>query len=260
MLDTTIVCERVARSMRILDVKIDVGPLETRIDRALGAVDGRCRPIRLACVNPHSIVVAQKDPEFLAALEMATETVPDGVGVMLGAKLLGADAGERITGHDYFHNLMARLDEKGGALVFFFGSTESVLEAISRRVGELYPHIEIAGTLSPPFGEWSEKEDLRMIDAINDRAPDVLWVGMTAPKQEKWVARNQGRLRARVIGSIGAVFDFVAETHPRAPVWMREMGLEWLYRLAREPRRMWRRNLVSTPAFLAMVIRRRLFG
>jgi N-acetylglucosaminyldiphosphoundecaprenol N-acetyl-beta-D-mannosaminyltransferase len=238
----------------LLDVRIGVSSLEQALSEALDAVDRRRDPVVFACANPHSLVTAQRDPAFIRALCNAEQLVADGVGVALMAKLARVDVGPRITGTDYFLAVMSQLDRRGHASVYFFGSSESVLGKIEERLARDYPNVRVAGTCSPPFGSWSAAENASMIERINAAAPDVLWVGMTAPKQEKWVEQNRARLDARLIGSIGAVFDFYAGVVPRAPGWMCASGIEWLYRLAREPRRLWRRNVVSTPLFVAMTL------
>ena len=117
-----------------------------------------------------------------------------------------------------------------------------------------FPEIEVCGTLSPPYRSWTSEENKAMIAKVNAARPDVLWVGMTAPKQEKWVAANRNQLDVPVVGSVGAVFDFFAGTNPRAPQWMCKLGLEWVYRLIREPRRMWRRTVISAPKFVVLVL------
>ena len=133
------------------------------------------------------------------------------------------------------------------------------MDLIAERFAHEYPELELAGILSPPFSQWSATENNAMVAQINAARPDVLWVGMTAPKQEKWVQENRERLKVPVIGSIGAVFDFYAGTYPRAPQWMCGLGIEWLFRLVKEPRRMWRRNFISTPKFVALVLLRHTF-
>jgi N-acetylglucosaminyldiphosphoundecaprenol N-acetyl-beta-D-mannosaminyltransferase len=120
-----------------------------------------------------------------------------------------------------------------------------------------FPNV-VVETLSPPFRPWSKRENDDMVAKISQFQPDILWVGMTAPKQEKWVAANALRLTVPVIGSIGAVFDYYAGVTPRAPPWICDLGLEWLYRLPREPRRLWRRTIVSAPLFLWHVVRERV--
>ena len=246
------------RSCELLGVRIDRVILSDAISDAIDCIEQGGRQITFACANPHSLVVAQDDSHFHQALNQTTLVVPDGIGVSLAAKAAHLDIGPRIAGADYFYGIMGALQKRGGGRVFFFGSSSRVLDLIEKKAAIEFPAVSVCGTLSPPFGAWNEEENAAMLDAINNASPDVLWVGMTAPKQEKWVADNQHRLNARVIGSIGAVFDFFAGTHPRAPQIMCKMGLEWLYRLAREPRRMWRRNFVSTPLFLALVMRKHI--
>ncbi len=245
-------------SVPLLGVQIGTRSLLELIHRALDAIEGKKNPVTFACANPHSLVVAHKDPYFRAALNDSDQLVADGVGIVLGGKLVGLEIKPRIAGADYFFALMDGVNNLTGKRVFFLGSTDLVLNRIKTRVDKDYPEIEATGTLSPPFGTWPQEENDRIIRTINAFNPDVLWVGMTAPKQETWVHTHRSKLNAPVIGSIGAVFDFYAETQPRAPKWMLENGLEWLYRMAREPRRMWRRNFISSPRFLALLLREHL--
>jgi N-acetylglucosaminyldiphosphoundecaprenol N-acetyl-beta-D-mannosaminyltransferase len=238
----------------LLGVPVDRKSLQTATAEAMSAIEGRGGPVVFACANPHSLVTAHVDPLFKSALERASIVVIDGVGLSVMARIVGIDAGKRITGTDYFFAVMNELQARGGGRFFFFGSSQAVLDCIGARMSDDFPNLTLCGALSPPFGSWSDEENDAMVARINAARPDVLWVGMTAPKQEKWVEQNRPRLSARVIGSIGAVFDFYAGTHPRAPQWMCDAGIEWLYRLVREPRRMWRRNLVSAPKFGALVL------
>jgi N-acetylglucosaminyldiphosphoundecaprenol N-acetyl-beta-D-mannosaminyltransferase len=237
----------------LLGVPVDGKSLETVTAEAVAAVERRGPPVVFACANPHSLVTAQEDAAFKAALNNASLVVADGVGVTLMAKIADVKVGPRITGTDYFLSVMHALEKHGATSVFFFGSTPQVLARISARMEREYPNVRLCGILSPPFDRWSNEANWAMLENINGANPDVLWVGMTAPKQEKWVEENRQRIRATVIASIGAVFDFYAETNPRAPRWMCKLGIEWLYRFAREPRRMWRRTLVSAPKFVALV-------
>ncbi|MDR4476696.1 MAG: WecB/TagA/CpsF family glycosyltransferase [Nitrospira sp.] len=244
----------------ILDIPVDRISLEAATEISVKAISGGHSQIVFACANPHSLVVAQRDSEFRTALAKANLVVADGVGITLTAKILGLSIGQRITGHDYFFSLMKSMQRHGKGRVFFFGSSQQVLALITRRFMDEFPELTLCGSYSPPFGYWGEEENRKMTELINEAKPDVLWVGMTAPKQEKWVADNQQRLNAQVIGSIGAVFDFYAGTYSRAPRWMSNIGLEWAYRFIREPRRMWKRNFVSTPKFIWLVIKQHVFG
>lgn len=209
----------------------------------------------VACANPHSIIVALDDLEFSSSLKMADVLLPDGVGVVLGGRLLGKNFIERVTGMDFFKGFSERCNKEKQISYFFLGSSPEVLDRICDRMAREYPAIRVAGVLSPPFKDvFDENDDAVIIEAINKAAPDVLWVGMTAPKQEKWIARNKDRLNVHLVGAIGAVFDFYAGTKKRSPEWLCRIGLEWLPRFLREPRRLWRRNLISSPKFIIHVL------
>lgn len=204
-----------------------------------------------ACLNPHSYVVAIDDPEFQTALKSADWLVPDGAGIMLASRILGTDIQQRVTGPDIFAGLHDRLQEAGGYSVFFLGSTDATLADIGRRMSEDWPNIRIAGTYSPPFKAKFSDDDLDlMVTAINAARPDVLWVGMTAPKQELWIQQVLPRLEVRFVAAVGAVFDFYTGRVKRPHPLFRRLGVEWLPRLLQEPRRLWRRTLVSAPIFL----------
>jgi N-acetylglucosaminyldiphosphoundecaprenol N-acetyl-beta-D-mannosaminyltransferase len=246
----------------LLGVRIGRSALDELVDRSVSAVTGTAERVILACANPHSMVVAKTDSQFHDALNSATHVVSDGFGCRIAALLTGRDFGPRITGFDYFEALMRNLNKRGGK-VFFLGSSPETLARIKLRCARDYPNLEIHNH-SPPFGTWTEAEDARIAQLVRTVDPDVLWVGLTAPKQEKWAAAHKDDLRTPVIGCIGAVFDYYAGTIKRAPRWVCRTGLEWLYRLAGEPRRLWRRTLVSFPVFMWLVInehwnRRNLF-
>jgi N-acetylglucosaminyldiphosphoundecaprenol N-acetyl-beta-D-mannosaminyltransferase len=228
------------------------------ISAAENAIASRDHSFVFACANPHSLVVARADAEFRAALESADAVVADGVGCRWAGVLARVPVGPRITGSDYFAAVMTALNRRAGR-AYFFGSKDEVLQRLAARVRRDFPRVAIA-VFSPPFGAWSANDNRRMLADILAFNPDVLWVGMTAPKQEKWVAANSTELRVPVIGSIGAVFDYYAGVTRRAPQWICNFGLEWLYRLPREPKRLWRRTFVSGPLFLWWVLRERMLG
>lgn len=240
----------------MLGVPIWSHGLDSLVARSLDTIDGdTCGdPFVFACANPHSLVVAHRDARFHDALRAADAVVADGVGLTLAARLLARPLGTRITGTDYFLGVMGALEARGGGRVAFFGSSPRVLEALQARVRERFPRVAIVAAISPPFGEWSPGTNARLLAEINRAAPDVLWVGMTAPKQEKWVHDNRAALCCAVVGSIGAVFDYFAGTVRRAPQWICVAGFEWAYRLSFEPRRLWQRTLVSGPKFLSLAL------
>ena len=217
----------------------------------------RCR--WLACINPHSYAESLKDGLFAQALHQADWLVPDGSGIVLASRMLGGTIRERVTGSDIFKGVHDALNAKGGHRVFFLGSTEETLAQIRRRMAVDYPAIEVAGTWSPPFrSEFSQQELEEMVRAVNDAAPEVLWVGMTAPKQEKWIFSQRDRLEVPFAAAVGAVFDFYTGRVKRSHPVFQKMGLEWLPRLVQQPRRLWRRMGVSAPIFLGHVLQQRI--
>ena len=247
------------RTESILGYRVSTESLEVLADRAVGWVRAEGRGRYFVCANPHSLEVARRDPLFSRAIHEADCVVPDGAGIVLASRLLGGAIKRRVTGMELFRAVNARLEAAGGGSCFFLGSTPEHLQDIRRAMAREYPRIEVSGCYSPPFkASFSLRESREMLDAVNAAGPEVLWVGMTAPKQETWAWANRGALDARLIGPIGAVFDFFTGNVPRPGPWFQDHGLEWLPRLLRQPRRLWRRNLVSNPAFLLRVLRQRL--
>jgi N-acetylglucosaminyldiphosphoundecaprenol N-acetyl-beta-D-mannosaminyltransferase len=213
----------------------------------------------MVCGNPHSLVVASNDMTFSKALKEADLLLPDGSGILLAARAMQLPILERVAGFEFFRGLTKCLSRDGGARYFFLGSSEHVLNLIAERMKKEYPEITVCGTLSPPFKrEFSDEENAAMIAAINATRPDVLWVGMTAPKQEKWIYQNRDKLNVPFVAAIGAVFDFYAGTKKRSSPFWQKLGLEWLPRFLREPRRLWERNLKSTPIFLWWVLKEKI--
>lgn len=198
-------------------------------------------------INAHSYNTALKDAFFAEALMKGDALIPDGASIVMACRKLKAKSQptERIAGWDLFAMEMERLNQKGGTC-FFMGSSEKVLNLIREKAKTVYPNIRIE-TYSPPYKpEFSEEENQAIIEAINRANPDLLWIGMTAPKQEKWAYRHWNELDIHChCGTIGAVFDFFAGTMERAPLWWQEHSLEWLYRLLKEPKRMWRRYIIG---------------
>jgi len=218
-------------------------------------VEDRSTSRYCVCANPHSIELARSDTVFSEALRSADLVIPDGIGVVWASRFLGGGITERVTGSDIFEGVCSYLSQQGMAKLFFLGSTVETLQSIKAKMQERFPNLRVAGLYSPPFGnEFSDDENTRMVEEINLARPDVLWVGMTAPKQEKWIFRNLTKLEVPAICAIGAVFDFFTGRIYRASRAFQKLGLEWLPRLIQEPQRMWRRNFVSNPKFVLRVI------
>ena len=203
-------------------------------------------------INAHSYNTALKDKLFAEALQRGDALIPDGASIVMACRWLKAKSQpkERIAGWDLFVMEMERLNRKGGKC-FFMGSSEKVLGLIKERTKTVYPNITVE-TYSPPYKpEFSEEDNRAIIEAINRADPDLLWIGMTAPKQEKWTYTHWDELKIRChTGTIGAVFDFFAGTVERAPEWWQKHSLEWLYRLLKEPKRMWKRYIIGNTLFL----------
>lgn len=243
----------------ILGFRVSAEGIERDVVRAVEWVEAERSCRYMACANPHSLVVASRDRQFCDALQEADLLTPDGVGIVLAARLLNRPLASRVIGYDFFMALTALLAVKRESRYFFLGSSEDVLGLMVRRLNREFPSITVCGIYAPPFRDtFSGEENSRMVKAINDARPDVLWVGMTAPKQEKWIYENRARLRVPFISAVGAVFDFYAGTAERPPAIWQNLGLEWLYRFLREPGRLWERNLVSTPKFIWMVLREKV--
>ena len=208
-------------------------------------------------VNAHSFVTAQQDAAFADALMGADALLPDGISIVKACRWLQCENApdEKIAGADLFAYEMERLNERGGTC-FFLGSSPDTLALIEKKAAVVFPGITVK-SYSPPFAaEFTSEESQAMVDAVNAADPDLLWVGMTAPKQEKWLHRHWQELDIHChAGAIGAVFDFFAGKVSRAPQRWIDLGLEWLYRLLREPRRTWRRYLVDNPKFLWLVLK-----
>ena len=206
-------------------------------------------------INAHSYNTAKKDALFAEALAKGDVLLPDGASIVKALKWLKGIDIERIAGWDLFVFEMDNLNRTGGTC-FFLGSSENVLELIKEKAASDYEKIEIL-TYSPPYKfEFTEDENELMIKIINDANPDLLWIGMTAPKQEKWIYTHLNQLNIKChIGTIGAVFDFYAGTIKRAPLWWQKHSLEWLYRLLKEPRRMWKRYIIGNFLFVCYIIK-----
>lgn len=207
---------------------------------------------------PYSVLMCRRDSELRGATEGAALTLPDGTGIILAASLLRYPHKGRVTGP----TLMLKLCDWGreaGIRHFFYGGAPGVAETLAERIESNFPGLEIAGLYCPPFRRLAQREDRDIIYKINAAEPDIVWVGLGSPKQEKWMAEHLGQIDAAAMIGVGAAFDFHSGRSRWAPKWMRNMGIEWAYRLVHEPKRMWRRN-VGSLVFLAGILHQRLQG
>lgn len=209
-------------------------------------------------INQYSYCIAEKDQEFKLALQNSDILLPDGIAITIASKFLTGKRIKKIAGADIHKHLLEDLNNNEGSC-FYLGASDSTLIKIKNRISEEYPLIKIQ-TYSPPFKQsFLEQDNKQMIEAINSFKPKVLFVGMTAPKQEKWSFENKEKIDANIICSIGAVFDFYAGTVKRPNnIWIK-LGVEWMGRLVKEPRRMWKRYLYFGPIFIVHILRQKLF-
>jgi N-acetylglucosaminyldiphosphoundecaprenol N-acetyl-beta-D-mannosaminyltransferase len=200
-------------------------------------------------INPHSYITAKDDTYFKQALNDSDILIPDGSGIVLAAKYINKKNIKKIAGADLHQFLLEIMNQRNGK-VFYMGASQNTLDKIEQRIKKEYPNI-IIESYSPPFKEIFSKEDNQeIINKVNSFHPDVLFVGMTAPKQEKWLFEHKEQLNFTIASSIGAVFDFYAGTVERPSQFWINIHLEWLPRLLKEPKRLWRRNFISTPLFV----------
>ena len=208
-------------------------------------------------INPHSYCIAKQDLQFKQALSSSDILLPDGVGIVFANRFLNGKQIKKIAGYDLFLFLMNKLNNESGS-VFFLGASEETLEKIKRKCALEYPNVSF-GNYSPPYKPVFTTEDSnKMCSQVNAFQPDVLFVGMTAPKQEKWVYKYKDDLNANNICSIGAVFDFYAGNVNRAPKFIVRLGLEWLHR-SMKSKRLFKRNFTSNPKFVLHILKMKFF-
>jgi len=216
----------------------------------------RRRESRYVCAaNAHMVVTAHEDPSFRAVMEGADLVVPDGMPLVWLLRRAGVRGQERVAGPDLMLALCGRAAAEG-LPVGLYGGTPETLAKLAARLASRFPGLRIAYRHAPPFHPLGPGEDARVVEAIGRSGARILFVGLGCPKQERWMAEHRGRVRAVMLG-VGAAFDFHAGARRRAPPWMQRAGLEWLWRLGSEPRRLWRRYLVGNARFLWYATRAR---
>lgn len=207
------------------------------------------RESRYVCVGTVNQVMESYDsPEFRTVMNEADLITPDGMPLVWALRLLGQRSATRVYGPDLTPMLLQRA-EREEIPVGFYGAGSQVLEQLISVVGTRYPKLQIAYALSPPFRSLTSEEDKQIVNDINASGAKILFVGLSSPKQDKWMADHRGRVRAVMVG-VGAAFDFLAGSKKQAPRWMMPLGLEWLFRLCTEPRRLWKRYFKHNPRFL----------
>jgi N-acetylglucosaminyldiphosphoundecaprenol N-acetyl-beta-D-mannosaminyltransferase len=231
---------------------LGVGVSAIDMERALDTIERWVvlREARYVCVTGvHGIMESVQDESLRRIHNQAGMVTPDGVPLVWLSRLWGSPNVRKVCGPDLLPACCERGLEKGFRH-FFYGGTEGVANLLSERLHSRFHGLSVVGTYCPPFRSMTEAEDGELVRRINDAGPDIVWVGLSTPKQERWMAAHVGRLSAPVLLGVGAAFDVHAGLKSRAPAWMQRSGLEWLFRLRTEPRRLWRRYLVNNPAFV----------
>jgi N-acetylglucosaminyldiphosphoundecaprenol N-acetyl-beta-D-mannosaminyltransferase len=245
------------RTRPVLGVPVTVTDYSAAVDVMDGMVESR--ETGYVCVAPvHALMVAQDDPEMMAALQGASMVVPDGMPLVWAANLLGESLEDRVYGPELMRRYSERCAERGHRVWLYGGRDQGTLVQLALSLRRSHPGIRIVGGYSPPFRPLGEEEEEALVRQINDARPDVLWVGIGVPKQEKWMARMRERLDVPVMAGVGAAFDFHSGRIPMAPRWMQSHGLEWVYRISREPRRLLPRYLYYNPRFVMSFARQYL--
>ena len=214
---------------------------------------GACGYVTAAAVN--LVMSAQEEPRTMAAVLGATLAVPDGMPLVWALRALGHEHATRVYGPDLMLHFCARAAAEGIPMYLYGGRDEAALELLKARLRERFPALELVGGYSPPFRELTAAEEEQVIADIESSRAQVVWVGTGQPKQERWMHEMRPRLKTPLLVGVGAAFDFHAGLVPQAPRWMQARGLEWIYRLAREPRRLWRRYARYNPRFMVAFAR-----
>ncbi|WP_205696673.1 WecB/TagA/CpsF family glycosyltransferase [Conexibacter sp. SYSU D00693] len=199
----------------------------------------------------HTVVACQDDPELREAVLKSSLTVPDGQPLRWALNAMGEHLEDRVYGPELMARYCERSAQTGTRMFLYGGRNQGALVQLALNLRKRFPGLKIVGGYSPPFRELDAEEEDAIAEEINRSGADVVWVGIGVPKQEKWMARMRDRLDAPVLVGVGAAFDFHAGLVPQAPLWVQHSGLEWAYRLAHEPRRLWKRYAINNPRFVA---------
>jgi N-acetylglucosaminyldiphosphoundecaprenol N-acetyl-beta-D-mannosaminyltransferase len=238
----------------VLGVQLALTDYDETLDWIDAMVQARARGYVCAC-NVHTVMASREDPELSTALDGASINVPDGQPLVWAMNALGHQLSERVYGPDLMARACARAVDRSHRLYLYGGRNQGALVQLALNLRHRYPGVKIVGGYSPPHRPLTDEEQAAIAEEINHSRADVVWAGIGVPKQEKWMAQMRPRLEAPVLVGVGAAFDFHAGLVPQAPSWIQEWGLEWSYRLAQEPRRLWRRYLRYNPMFVAAFAR-----
>ena len=239
-------------SYSTLGVRVDAAQIPDVIEQMQEWIDRREACHWIAVTGMHGVMEAQHNPAFKAELNRADLVVPDGMPLVWLGRLNGHNLARRVYGPEFMMAFCEKTEGRGYRH-FFYGGKPGVAEKLASVLSKRFPRLQVAGIYAPPFRPLTPEEDDAVVRGIGEAAPDVVWIGLSTPKQEHWMNEHRGRLNASVLVGVGAAFDIHTGELRQAPRWMRERGLEWLFRLCLEPRRLWRRYIVYGSQFLFWV-------
>ena len=242
--------------VNVLGVGVSAIELGTAV-RVIGDWIAHRTPHYVCVSGVHGIMESQDDPALRSIHNRAGLVTPDGMPLVWLGRLAGHRGMRRVYGPDLLLACCAE-SERLGWRHFFYGGGDGVAELLTDRLRARFPTMQLAGTYTPPFRELTAAEEADIEQRIQESRADIVWVGLSTPKQERWMSAHVGRVAAPVLVGVGAAFDFHAGLKPQAPRWMQQSGMEWLFRLATEPRRLWRRYLKNNPRFVWHVVQQRL--
>lgn len=240
------VCNILGVNINCINMSFLINMINNEIDRVKGKYITIC--------NVHTTIIANDDVTYRNIQNSAWLRLPDGNPLAIICKKKGYEYTERITGPDFMEEIFKESIRKGYRH-FFYGSTDENLNVLSKKLRDKYKGINIVGLYSPPFRELSKEEDEKIINIINDSETDFIWVGLGAPKQEIWMYEHMNKVRGLMVG-VGAGFDYHSGALKRAPKWMQKYSLEWLYRLIQEPRRLFKRYLITNFKFIYLILKK----
>ncbi|KRT66112.1 MAG: glycosyl transferase WecB/TagA/CpsF family protein, N-acetylglucosaminyldiphosphoundecaprenol [Candidatus Dadabacteria bacterium CSP1-2] len=237
---------------KVLGVRVDAVQIPDVICQMEQWINEKSFGHFIAVTNTHVVTEARREPSFKQVLGSADLVVPDGMPLVWLGRLSGYSLKRRVYGPELMETFLKETGPKYRH--FLYGGAPGVPERLFGIFSKRFQGIRFVGVHSPPFRPLTPKEDEEVVELINKAEPDVLWVGLGAPKQERWIYEHKERLRVPIMVGVGAAFDFLAGVKSQAPHWMKEHGLEWLWRLMSEPRRLWRRYLIYGSLFISLVI------
>jgi N-acetylglucosaminyldiphosphoundecaprenol N-acetyl-beta-D-mannosaminyltransferase len=240
------------KRQRVGRVFFDMHTIKTAIERVALIIENETRCHQIVVANSYSLVLAHKDPVFHDICQNADVVFADGQPVVWASRLLGERLPERVAGPDFMWQF-CEYSVKKRYCHFFLGGREEYLDILKRNLESSFAGIEICGAYSPPFGEWNKVENSKILSKIKESKADIVWVGISTPRQDIWIHKFKSIIPAKVAIGVGAAFDFHAGRINRAPLWVRKLGLEWFHRFISEPQRLWKRYLIGNIEFLLII-------